>query len=487
MDPMAAASGAAPVDEVGGERSIAATFFTNHAYPQEQMPTTAFTIPSTTLLEGLNALVNDVLFADESAKPSQAIPFDFIINDEYLPNRTSLDTFLRRQRRRLGLPQDQHEEILHIEYVPAFQAQEGAKLPHDDWIASVRAPIPGNAEFLVTGAYDHAVRVWSGESCVAVGTGHVEAVKAVMFVPGTVKLHEGAIAPTDGSARRRRRGRDAGDAQQRASFDMVSASKDGTIRAWRFDANTDKIEPLVSTASALGATMHTDSVDAIDVSTDGSLVATGSWDCTSCIMRYDDLIGGDTVKPLYTFNDHARAVLKVRFSAQNASTLYTTGLDGSIKIWDVEKGMMLGTMNGGGHAAQGLSVRPAGATSASSAELVLAGHTDNRVRLYDPRVTGKDGKSVLKVWVGHRQWVYGVEWLWRQEEEAGASSSTTLMASTSEDATMRIWDLRSTATPLLTLDSLHTDGILDVTYAGSMKLATGGKDNRTKSVTVEQP
>ena len=97
---------------------------------------------------------------------------------------------------------------------------------------------------------------------------------------------------------------------------------------------------------------------------------------------------------------------------------------------------------------------------------------------------------MLKVWVGHRQWIYGVEWLWRSEEEAagvGSSGTTTLMASASEDATLRIWDLRSTASPLLTLDSLHTDGILDVTYAGSMKLASGGKDNRTKSVSIEQP
>eukprot|EP00672_Neobodo_designis_P027804 CAMPEP_0174828050 /NCGR_PEP_ID=MMETSP1114-20130205/1101_1 /TAXON_ID=312471 /ORGANISM="Neobodo designis, Strain CCAP 1951/1" /LENGTH=485 /DNA_ID=CAMNT_0016061751 /DNA_START=33 /DNA_END=1490 /DNA_ORIENTATION=+ len=471
-----------------GERSIAATFFTRHAYPPQQMPTTAFTIPTSTLLEGLNALVNDVLFGDAADKPSEAVPFDFIINDEYLPNRTSLDTFLRRQRRRLGLPAGQQEEILHVEYLPAFQAQEGAKLPHDDWIASVRAPIPGNAEFLVTGAYDHAVRVWSGEACLAVGTGHAEAVKAVMYVPGTVQTVD--AAPADGSARRRRRGRDAGDAQQRASFDMVSASKDGTIRAWRFDANTSKLEPLVSTANALGATMHTDAVDTVDVSADGQLIATGSWDCTSCIIRYDELIGGETAKPLYTFNDHARAVLKVRFSAQNAAQLYTTGLDGSIKMWDVEKGMMQGTLSGGSHAAHGLAVRPAGATSHATSELVLAGHTDNRIRLYDPRSSSKD-KSVLKVWVGHRQWVYGVEWLWRAEEDAagavGASSSTTLMASASEDATLRVWDLRATASPLLTLDALHTDGILDVTYAGSMKLASGGKDNRTKSVSIEQP
>jgi ribosome biogenesis protein YTM1 len=472
---------------VAGDRTVALSFFTRHPYPREQMPVTTFAVPITTLLEGLNALVNDVLFADAGAnKPDQPIPFDFVINDEYLPNATALDTFLRRQRRRLGLGADTMEQVIQVEYLPAFQAQEGSKLPHDDWISCVRAPLPGNAEFLVTAAYDHAVRVWAGDTCLAVGTGHVEAVKSIAIVPGSVVPYKAESAAA-GKKTGKRRGRED-DANEQASFDMVSVSKDGTVRAWHYDAAARKLNPLVATVDALGATIHSDGIDTVDVDSTGRFIATGSWDTTCAILDYSKLVNGTTARPLYSFADHARAVLAVRFSPQNPSLLYSTGLDGSIKMWDTEAGLMKGTLKGCDHAAQGMSIRPPGGNSASSADLILSGHTDNRIRLYDPRASGNN--SVVKVWAGHRQWVYSVAWLWRREEDNAAmqpSTSTTLLASASEDATLKIWDLRSTSSALLTLDSLHTDGILDVTYAGGMKLACGGKDNRTKSVTVEQP
>eukprot|EP00658_Telonema_sp_P-2_P013316 TRINITY_DN15044_c0_g1_i2.p1 TRINITY_DN15044_c0_g1~~TRINITY_DN15044_c0_g1_i2.p1 ORF type:complete len:169 (-),score=62.79 TRINITY_DN15044_c0_g1_i2:36-542(-) len=94
---------------------------------------------------------------------------------------TTLDKFMRRR----GLST---EEIMHIEYTPALQAKEGNKLPHDDWVASVRAPFNGDANFLITGSYDNCVRVWSGEECLAVGAGHSEAVKEVAFHPVPVDM-----------------------------------------------------------------------------------------------------------------------------------------------------------------------------------------------------------------------------------------------------------------------------------------------------------
>lgn len=459
---MAAAQKGADGDGPSRTGSAMVTFFTT-TYAKA-MPEQTYSVPLNVLPEGLSKLVQSILEVDEEQR------FDFLYNDEYIG--TSLERFL--QRRRVS-----YEELLNIEYTPALQAKEGSLLPHDDWVSSVRAPFRGNADVLLTGAYDHCVRLWDGENCLALGTFHKECVKEVCVHSLTAAPE--AAAAADGTAKAsRKRPRNRSGCAAESDIHFASCSKDGSVAAWRYDSAAGSME-LLGCVNA-----HTDGVDSIHISPvlgaeDGQrLVATASWDTTVKVFHWAQLLTGDTFPskkaPMVSFTDHTRPVLACRFSeAKGAAQVYSAGLDGAIKCLDVEKTQLQGQM-AGDHAVNGIAVKPA---NNGAADLILAGCTDNRCRLYDSRQ-----RAVVKTFGGHRQWLYAATWLWDREEGDAPHSGGALFATSSEDGTVRVYDLRCTNTALLTLDALHTDGVLDVTYAGQSTIASCGKDNKTKSFSL---
>ncbi|EPY33194.1 ribosome biogenesis protein YTM1 [Strigomonas culicis] len=419
------------------------------------MPEQVYSVPLSTLADGLNALLQSVLELPASQK------FDYLLNDEFITS--SLQRFLHRR----GIS---YESVLNIEYTPALQAKESSLLPHDDWVSCVRSPFHGNAEVLVTGAYDHCVRVWDGENCLALGTFHREGVKEV-------SLHPVKAAPAAGATRSsQKRQREHGAAED---FRLASCSKDGTIAGWRFDSSTSKLELLGSVQA------HADGIDSVQVSPKmGRLVATASWDTTVKVFEWDRLAdGGDTLPskkpPVVSFTDHTRPVLSCRFSAaHDEQQLYSAGLDGVLKSLDVAQAQLLAQYPGD-HAINKIAVRPS--VSSAGADLILTACTDNRARLYDSRQ-----KALVKTFSGHRQWLYSAAWIWDEADEHAESGSGVLFATGSEDGTVRVFDLRSTAGALLTMDALHTDGVLDVTYAGESFIVSCGKDNKTRSFSLSK-
>ncbi|AIO00612.1 hypothetical protein LPMP_310200 [Leishmania panamensis] len=443
---MTAVSDVAAVQATSGATggSAMVTFFTNtYAKP---MPEQSFSIPLNTLPDGLNQLVQSVLGVEGQK-------FDFLYKDEYIG--TTLLRFLQRR----GIS---YEELLNIEYTPSLQAKEGSLLPHDDWVSSVRAPYRGDAELLLTGAYDHCVRLWDGENCVALGTFHHEAVKEVA-------LHPVTQGKSKTGRKRTRLDRD---------FLFASASKDGSVAAWRLDS-TNSLMQLLGSIQA-----HTDGVDSVAIAPgEGKLVATASWDTTVKVFSWEQMLEGDTVPskkaPLVTFTDHSRPVLCSRFSAAHgAARLFSAGLDGHIKCLDMEAALLQSELKGD-HPINRIAVKPAG--NSAAADLVLSACTDNRARLFDTRQRG-----VVKTFSGPRQWLYSVTWLWDAQEGDAEYSGGSLFALASEDATVRVYDLRCTNTALLTLDTMHTDGVLDVTYVGQSIIASCGKDNKTKSFALSR-
>src|SRR5688572_26590924 len=96
------------------------------------VPDIVFSIPANTTPQGLAALINEVLSLTDGPQP-----FDFLIDDEFVC--VPVDKFLRRR----GISA---EGVIRVEFMPAMRAQEGSKLPHDDWVASVAVPIAGRAQ-----------------------------------------------------------------------------------------------------------------------------------------------------------------------------------------------------------------------------------------------------------------------------------------------------------------------------------------------------
>lgn len=135
-----------------------------------------------------------------------------------------------------------------------------------------------------------------------------------------------------------------------------------------------------------------------------------------------------------------------------------------------------------GHPVNKLAIKPI----SNESDLILCACTDNRARLIDSR-----SKDVIKVFSGHRQWLYSCTWLddtfsasSTNSSSANNNNSGSLLATCSEDATIKVYDLRCATLPLLDIDHLHTDGVLDITYCGQSMMASGGKDNKLKTCSV---
>ena len=259
----------------------------------------------------------------------------------------------------------------------------------------------------------------------------------------------------------------------------MSGAKDGSIKVWKFDA--PKRLAVRGTAKA-----HVSGVDCVAVSKSGALIASASWDTTVKVWDYASVAGATTpeaaaaVEPVLSFTDHTRPVLATTFTA-SGQKLCSTGLDGTVKIYDVEKGAV-DTTGPASCAAQCVSERAGGGDGGGASanhSLIITGHTDNRLRMFDTRAN-----RIVTAWSGHRQWVYSVCWLARDDDPSPINSSQPMLASASEDATVRVWDLRSTYGALMTFDKIHNDGVLCVAYGGNATIVSCGKDNRTKTVSV---
>jgi WD40 repeat protein/serine/threonine protein kinase len=193
-------------------------------------------------------------------------------------------------------------------------------------------------------------------------------------------------------------------------------------------------------------------VASADVSPDGRLVATGSWDRSAKLW---DASTGLAVRKLE--GGHAGYINSVEFSADGRELL-TASDDGTARIWNVETGQPTDVIFRG-HQGRVLT-----ATYSPDGRRVLTTSSDKTAAIWD-RATGQR----LSELPGHTWAVL-----------CGRFSSDGLRIITgSEDNTARIWDA-STGTHLLTLAG-HTAAVASVAFSpdGSRAL-TGSRDNSAK-------
>jgi len=136
--------------------------------------------------------------------------------------------------------------------------------------------------------------------------------------------------------------------------------------------------------------------------------------------------------------------------------LVTGGMDNTLRVWDLEKLDESNTLSG---------VKAFFALDYSTqSKLIATGSSDRHVRLWDPRTT--TGKVSATSLTHHSLWVSAVKW---------SPVNQFHLVSGSYDNVLKMWDVRSTRTPLYDLQK-HDDKILCVDWSKSNMVFSGGSD-----------
>lgn len=167
-------------------------------------------------------------------------------------------------------------------------------------------------------------------------------------------------------------------------------------------------------------TGHTDSVERVAWSPDGTRIASASYDRTVQVWN------AKTGKTLVTYQGHAAPVWEVAWSPDSKRIVSGTGAAGangpvtahnSVQVWDATTGQTLLTYSGSSGQAYALAWSPDG-------KRIASGGDDNIVRVWD----ASTGQTILQ-YRGHNDIVFKVAW----------SPDGTMIASASVDGTVQVW------------------------------------------------
>jgi U3 small nucleolar RNA-associated protein 13 len=232
--------------------------------------------------------------------------------------------------------------------------------------------------YLATSGKDKTMRLWHVESerCVAIATGHTEAVGAAALSRKVGRYEVGGKAATNGGG----------------SF-AITASKDRTLKRWNLPGATDlnvcaaSEQSEIALRAFVSVRAHEKDINIVSIAPNDSLIASGSQDKTVKLWKSTDL----TLKA--TLKGHRRGVWDCQFSPFDR-VLATSSGDRTIKLWSLGDYCCVRTFQG--HAASALRVR----FLSGGLQLVSSG-ADGLVKLWTIRTneceTTMDGHTD-KVW-----------------------------------------------------------------------------------------
>jgi WD40 repeat protein/DNA-binding transcriptional regulator GbsR (MarR family) len=198
------------------------------------------------------------------------------------------------------------------------------------------------------------------------------------------------------------------------------------------------------------------SIFSLDLSPDGTLLATGDMDGQIHLWQIAD------GKNLLTFKGHENIIWTIAFSP-DGKTLASGGFDGLIKLWDTQTGDCLKTFDEHTGIVWSVSFSPDGRTLASAG-------LDNSIRLWDIHL----GKC-LKILHGHTSAVCTVRF----------NLDGSILASGSDDRDIRLWDI-SKGICIKTLSG-HDGKICSVRFSPDGKtLASASNDHSVRLWDVSQ-
>ncbi|KAH0664433.1 hypothetical protein KY284_029364 [Solanum tuberosum] len=307
----------------------------------------------------------------------------------------------------------------------------------------------GKIKFVLTGCYDGLGRIWKAAgSCTHLLEGHTGAVTSVCVVNPRV-------------------------AQDGADQIVATASKDRTLRLWKFDADepSDQIKRIRAYKILHG---HNASVQSVAANPAGDMVCSGSWDCQIALWQASGSDTGDVVsvkkrkkdaeeedpqveeEAKSTLVGHTQCVSTVVWPQDEA--IYSASWDHSIRRWDVELGKdslnlycdkVINCLDVGGE----------------GSALIAAGGSDPILRIWDPRKPGTS--APVYQFSSHSSWISTCKW---------HEKSRFHLLSASYDGKVMLWDLR-TAWPLAVIDT-HNDKVLCADWWKGESVVSGGADSK---------
>ncbi|MBW4621991.1 MAG: AAA family ATPase [Cyanosarcina radialis HA8281-LM2] len=263
---------------------------------------------------------------------------------------------------------------------------------HTNWVHTV-AFNPSHGGILASGSADRTIRIWdtrTGE-CLKTLSGHTERIWSIAF-------------SADGKH-------------------LVSGSGDRTIRIW--DINTGECwRTIPGNAGGICSVALANNPQPI-VAAGGEDGMVGIWDL-------------DTGERLATFSGHAKWVWSVALSA-DGQILASGGDDRTIRLWNVRSGKLLQTLSGHTSRIWSVALSPIpptpldkGGVGASlplgMGGIVASGSDDRTVKLWNVQ-TGE----CLRTLQGHSQWIWSVAF----------SPDGQTLASGGKDQTVHLWNVSS--------------------------------------------
>ncbi|XP_022643463.1 ribosome biogenesis protein WDR12 homolog [Varroa jacobsoni] len=428
----------------GAEASVQGKFVTRD--PDYAVPLIAIALERRFNSEHLSAIINKLLHREND----DVVEFEFFIQDNILLG--SVEEHLEEH----GLIVENEIEIEYSVKCPIPEVLDS--LTHDDWVSAVHCARIGSRDLILTGSYDCSVTIWTtaGKKLTTLA-GHESPVKSVRWVE------------YDGKNAR-----------------FISTSHDETAVLWSWNVERNSINAMVTCKG------HERSVDCVDVDVPSNRFATSGFDNvvklwststeeTQLDVKKEEATEGDvkrsrfevdhptvrrfTRTPLVSLASHTEAVTAVKF--MNSSEMLTCSMDCTLKVWDIEIGGFSNNLLGS-KAFLDLCYSPLN-------QSIVTAHADRHIRLWDPR--SKQGSVVKANFTSHSGWVTAVCW---------SPAQATQFISSSYDTLVKLWDTRSTKTPLYDMQG-HEDRILCCDWSIPEYMVSGGADNQLKLFKHEAP